>query len=64
MKKRTKFILIGIVVVVVGLSAWKIVAGSSGANIRRQNIPIVKIESAQRETIVYALRFTGDVIPI
>ena len=64
MTKRTKYILLICAVVIVGLSAWKIVASNSASNSRRQNVPIVKLETARQEDVVYALHFTGDAVPI
>lgn len=31
---------------------------------KRQNIPIVKVEQPRRETVLYDLKFTGDVFPV
>lgn len=64
MNKRTKYILLICGLILVVLSAWKIVASSSAGNTRRQTVPIVKLEAARREDVVYALRFTGDAVPI
>ncbi|HUL44880.1 MAG TPA: efflux RND transporter periplasmic adaptor subunit [Bacteroidota bacterium] len=64
MNKRTKYLLLICAVIIVGLSAWKIAASSSASNARRQTVPIVKLEPARREDVVYALRFTGDAVPI
>ena len=41
-------------------------SGSTGADTaaRRTATPLVKLEQPVRQTVTYALRFTGDVAPI
>src|SRR5438552_16990077 len=60
-----RILLIGAVILLVGGAAtWRIVSGNSAVDPRRQNIPLVSVEQPSLETVVYKLRFTGDVLPI
>src|SRR5713101_2109584 len=64
MNTKTKILIGALILVVAGAATWRIVIGNSGADPRRQNIPVVNVEQPKRETVVYKLRFTGDVLPI
>ncbi len=64
MRQRTKLILIIIPLLLVAVAALKIVQKDAPSNIRRQNIPVVKVESPIRQTVIQSLQFTGNVMPI
>ncbi len=65
MKARTKYLIpLGIVGVLVAIIVYRILTGGAAADSRRQSAPLVKLEQARRETVTYALGFTGDVIPV
>jgi RND family efflux transporter MFP subunit len=58
--------IIGIIALLVlaGVVVLRIVISNTGADTRRQNVPIVRIEKPRQETVTYSLQFTGDVVPI
>ncbi len=65
MKTQTKYLIpLGIVAVLVAVIVYRILTGGTPADSRRQSAPLVKVEPARRETVTYALRFTGDVAPV
>lgn len=51
-------------IVLVGVVIFKIMGNNPAAETRRQNLPLVKIEKPQRETVIYKLQLTGDVAAI
>ncbi len=51
-------------IVLVGVVIFKIMGSNPAAETRRQNLPLVKIEKPQRETVIYKLQLTGDVAAI
>ena len=62
-RKRT--LLIGtIVLLVVAASLYRILSANPGADVRRLNLPLVKLESAGQETVTVVRQFTGDVVAI
>lgn len=65
MSTRSKSLIIVGVVAVAGLIVvYRIINGGAASDPRRQNAPLVKLESARRETVSIVLRFTGDVVAI
>jgi multidrug efflux pump subunit AcrA (membrane-fusion protein) len=65
MKTRTKYLIpLSIVAVLVAIMVYRILSGRAATDSRRQSAPLVKVEPARRETVTYALRFTGDVTPV
>jgi multidrug efflux pump subunit AcrA (membrane-fusion protein) len=62
MSKKAIIILLTIVVVLAATVVLRISMGDSKTDQRRQNVPLVKVEKPQRETITYTLNFTGDVL--
>ncbi|MFI5252146.1 MAG: efflux RND transporter periplasmic adaptor subunit [Bacteroidota bacterium] len=63
MKKNTKFLILGIVVILLGLVGWKIISGRIVTDPRR-NISLVKVDAPGKQTVHYQLQFNGDVIPV
>jgi len=63
---RKKYIAAAVAggVVLLGLVAWRVTSGESSADIRRQVVPVVKTEHALRQTVMYNLLYTADVVPI
>ncbi len=60
-----KKIIAGIITLaLLGVVAYKIMGNNPAAETRRQNLPLVKIEKPQRETVIYKLQLTGDVTAI
>lgn len=60
-----KKIIAGIIIIaLVGVVIYKIVGKNPASETRRQNLPLVKIEKPQRETVIYKLQLTGDVAAI
>ena len=64
MKKKSKIILAIIILSSIAIVVFKIISGTGSADQRRQSTPIVKVEQPRHETIIYVLKFTGDVAPI
>jgi RND family efflux transporter MFP subunit len=64
MKKNLKYIIPAVLILIVLVVLTKIVGKSSSSDPRRQSIPLVQVEQPHRETVVYKLKFTGDVLPI
>ena len=64
MKKKSKIILAIIILSSIAIVVFKIISGTGSTDQRRQSTPIVKVEQPRRETIIYVLKFTGDVAPI
>src|SRR6266481_1596322 len=65
--KNKKWLLLsaGLVLAVVAVVIIVKVAGGSSADpSRRSNTPLVRVESARRDTVFYRLKFTGDVTPV
>jgi membrane fusion protein, multidrug efflux system len=52
------------VVVLAGLFIWRIASGDPSADVRRQNVPVVKTEHPLRQTVMYTLLYTADVVAI
>jgi membrane fusion protein (multidrug efflux system) len=59
-----KIIIPAVVVLLVALVAWKIIGASSSGDPRKVPTPIVQVEQPRRESVLYQLKFTGDVVPI
>jgi RND family efflux transporter MFP subunit len=64
MKNKNKVILAIVILTIVAIVVLKIINASGSADQRKQPNPLVKIETPQRETIINALKFTGDITPI
>jgi membrane fusion protein, multidrug efflux system len=61
----TKKILIPVVIVVViGIIAFRIVSRKPGANIKRPSVTLIRGGLPQRQTINYTVDLTGDITPI
>ena len=63
-KHKTLLVIVVIVIVLVAVVAIKIFMGNAATDMRRQNIPLVKIEQPRRQMIAYQLDFNGDVTAI
>jgi RND family efflux transporter MFP subunit len=61
-KHRAYIIAAGVIVALGGIVTIKILYGNSGAETRRENIPLVRVEQPLRQTVTYQLEFNGDVI--
>lgn len=59
-----KYSIAGIVIFIVLLVAWKIAGKTPSSDSRRPNATLVQIEPPLCETVVYKLRFNGDVTPV
>lgn len=65
MKKRWTFILPGLVLLALAaLVLFRLTRPDSAAQVRRSNVPLVKVASPISATVTYSLEFTGDVRPI
>ncbi len=64
MKKRYRYFAGGAGVLFLLIVAVRIFTSNGAEETRRQNIPIVKLETPVRETVKVTLQFTGDVIAI
>jgi membrane fusion protein (multidrug efflux system) len=64
MKGKVKLVGGAILLILVGLVVWKIAGNGSTGDPRRALAPLVKLETPHRETVVYTLKFTGDVNPM
>lgn len=64
MRVNKKIIALVAVVLVGAAVTLKIVGSASSSDTRRMNIPLVQVEQARRETVIYKLVFTGDILPI
>lgn len=65
MKKGSKFILFGIVILaVVGLASYRLIVGKPSSDARRQNAQLIRVEKPKREVVTYKLTFNGDVLAI
>jgi membrane fusion protein (multidrug efflux system) len=65
MTARRKYLyIIGGMILFGALFLWRISSGDSNADIRRQIIPAVKTEHPLRQTVVYTLIYTADVVAI
>src|SRR5437879_3159770 len=66
MSRNARLIVIGgaAILVIGGAVLVKVIGHSSSDDMRRLNAPLVQTEPARRDTVLYQLKFTGDVIPI
>ncbi|MGE5683064.1 MAG: efflux RND transporter periplasmic adaptor subunit [Bacillota bacterium] len=67
MKKNRKYIIAAVIVLVIGLVAFRAFQGKaaeSAAAVPRQNIPLVKVEKPLREDVAFVLKYTGDIAAI
>ncbi|HTR80451.1 MAG TPA: efflux RND transporter periplasmic adaptor subunit [Bacteroidota bacterium] len=65
MKKYRSLITIASIVLLLGaVAALRILTSKTAVDTRRQNIPVVKTELPLRQTVLYKLEFTGDIIAI
>ncbi len=62
--KKAKPILIIVGGILVIFVAFRFLKGNSDPAARRENIPIVRIESPKQETVTEVLKYTGDILPI
>lgn len=62
---RNRKLIIGVIVVlVIAASLYRILSAGPSADVRRLNLPLVKIEPAGRETVTLVRQFTGDVVAV
>jgi len=66
MSRNLKLILIGgaAILVIAVVVLVKVMGRASSDDLRRLNAPLVQTEPVHRDTVLYQLKFTGDVIPI
>jgi hypothetical protein len=65
MKLTPKILYPGVaLLVVLGFVIYRIVFGSGAKDIVRQNVSLVRVEQARRETVTYKLQFTGDMLAL
>lgn len=64
MTLNKKLIIPAAVVLLAAVVAWKIIRASSSNDPRKAPAPIVQVEQARHESVLYLLKFTGDVLPI
>jgi membrane fusion protein (multidrug efflux system) len=62
LKRRYLVIAAATVVAAVAVIVWKATHGAAAG--RRQNVPVVRVERPVRDTVSYALRYSGDVVAI
>jgi len=64
--RRRRFIIAAAALglVLLSLVAWRLMSGDPGADIRRLVIPVVRVERPLRQTVMYNLLYTADVVPI
>ncbi|MDO9390176.1 MAG: efflux RND transporter periplasmic adaptor subunit [bacterium] len=61
--KRNHLIMAGgILAVLAAFTIFRVISSAKSAASRRQNVPIVRVESPRRETVQYTLQYTGDVV--
>jgi RND family efflux transporter MFP subunit len=58
------WVVVVVALVLVAVAFVRIVTRGSGRRARRQNTAIVKVETPSRDTVVYTIRSTGDVVAI
>ena len=51
-------------VVLAALFVWRMASGDPSADVRRQNVPVVRTEHPLRQTVLYNLLYTADVVAI
>ena len=64
MTLNKKLVILLMVLLLAAVAAWKIIRASFSADARRPTIPIVQIEQPRRESVLYQLKFNGDVLAI
>ena len=64
MSKKNKIILIIGACAVVVVAAIRILSGNGASDPRRQLLPLVKIQKPTRESVLYKLQFTGDMVAV
>lgn len=65
MKIRPKLLIPGgAILLILMVFAFRMLSDSSSSDAARVNIPLVKLEEPRRETVTFALQFTGDVVAI
>lgn len=64
MTKRARIILVACASVLVVFLAYRFLAGNTAGESRRQSLPLVKIEKPVRQSVKYALQFTGDMVAV
>ena len=64
MKKPSHWIALIAALVFIAAAVWKITSSKPSAEMRRQNMPLVKVEPPRTETVSYTLSFTGDIQPL
>lgn len=64
MTTKMKISIAGLVLFLAVIVVWKIVGANSSADVRRPAAILVQVGHPERSTIVYRLKFTGDVLPI
>ena len=64
MTTKVRLAVIAVGFLVLAVVAWKVAVKSATPDARRQALPLVEVEQPKQETVVYSLRFNGDVLPI
>jgi membrane fusion protein (multidrug efflux system) len=64
MKKNSKYAVVVLLLATAGIVAYRIIAGNTATDAKKLNVPLVKIESPQRETVNYRLQFSGDMLAV
>ncbi len=63
MKRKTLY-AVAVILVLVALFAWRMLSGDPAADTRRGTIPVVKTENPLRQTVMYDLLYTADVVAV
>lgn len=61
MKLRKNHLIAAVGVALLATVAWKIIGTGAGDGARKAVAPIVRVSPAVRQTVVYPLKFTGDI---
>jgi membrane fusion protein (multidrug efflux system) len=64
MKNKLRLSFVGIAILLFAVVVWKVAVKSATPDARRQTMPLVQVELPKQETVVYTLKFNGDVLPI
>lgn len=64
MKYNKRIVYIGgAALLLLAVTTYRILTGGSSTETRRQNVPLVKVETSRHDTVMVRLRFTGDILP-
>jgi len=64
--KRKKYLLAAAAIglILIALVVWRLTSGDPAADTRRQTVPVVRTEHPLRQTVMYNLLYTADVVAI